>query len=115
MKLRIPFRLAPRVTAFVSLTIIAALLPALASLVNERLSPAIAAEPLTFQIDINTADAAQLALLPGVGPALAARIIDDRSHRGAFENVAELRRVKGIGNAVSQGVAPYVRTGLTTQ
>ncbi len=115
MKLTTPFRLSPRVTALASLAIIAALAPVVASLVSERVNPAEPAAPLTFQIDINTADAAQLALLPGVGPALAARIIDDRSQRGAFASVADLRRVKGIGSAISQGVEPFVRVSLTTQ
>lgn len=115
MSRRWALRLSPRTTTLVALLAGVLLLPALGALVWQRLAPAPCDEPLTFRIDINRADAAELALLPGVGPALAARIIDDRSKRGDFENVAALRRVKGIGGAISQGVAPFVRVDLTTR
>ncbi len=49
-------------------------------------------------VNINDAAAAQLQSLPGVGPALAARIIEYRSQR-SFERVEELMRVRGIGPA----------------
>lgn len=52
------------------------------------------AEPL---ININTADAAELSKLPGVGPVLSERIVDWRAEHGAFESVAELDAVSGIG------------------
>jgi competence protein ComEA len=48
---------------------------------------------------LNTADAAELACLPGVGPALAARIVADRRVRGPFAEVQALERVPGIGPA----------------
>ena len=47
-------------------------------------------------LDVNTATAEQLARLPGVGPALAARIVTERE-RGAFESPEGLRRVLGFG------------------
>lgn len=53
--------------------------------------------PGTRRIDINTASAAELGLLPGIGPKLAERIIEDRARRGPFESVDALDRVKGIG------------------
>lgn len=49
------------------------------------------------QIDINTATEAQLERLPGIGPALAAKIVEDRQARGPFGRPEELARVKGIG------------------
>ncbi len=98
-----------------SLVVVAALMPAVALLVHDRIAPSVAEAPLTFQIDINSADAPQLALLPGVGPALATRIIDDRTRRGDFDTVADLLRVKGIGRSISQGVAPFVRVAHATQ
>lgn len=48
-------------------------------------------------INLNTATAAQLEELPGIGPALAAAIIDERNRRGGFRSINELREVRGIG------------------
>lgn len=48
-------------------------------------------------INLNTASAGELELLPGIGPALAERIIQDREQRGAFRSVNDLDRVSGIG------------------
>jgi competence protein ComEA len=49
------------------------------------------------RININTATAAELELLPGIGPALAARIVEDREKKGPFKSVDDLDRVRGIG------------------
>jgi competence protein ComEA len=56
-------------------------------------------EVATGPIDLNTATAEQLETLPGVGPATAAAIIDDRRRHGPFAAVADLERVPGIGPA----------------
>lgn len=50
-------------------------------------------------IDLNTATVEQLVTLPGVGPATAAAIVDDRDRNGPFASVADLDRVPGIGPA----------------
>ncbi len=50
-------------------------------------------------IDINTADEKALDSLPGVGPAMAKRIIEYRTTNGAFQNIEDLKKVKGIGEA----------------
>lgn len=60
-------------------------------------------------ISINTASAAELELLPGIGPALAARIVADRAANGPFRSVEELARVRGIGPRTVERVRPYVR------
>ncbi len=48
-------------------------------------------------INLNSATAAQLEELPGIGPSLAAAIITERDKRGGFKAVAELQDVRGIG------------------
>jgi competence protein ComEA len=48
-------------------------------------------------VNVNTATQLELEALPGIGPALAAAIIDEREQRGGFRSVQELRDVRGIG------------------
>lgn len=51
-------------------------------------------------IDLNRASATQLQELPGVGPVLAARIVEDREANGPYASVDDLVRVSGIGPSV---------------
>lgn len=55
-------------------------------------------------VNINQADAAALEALPGIGPALAARIVQYREAHGPFASVDDLRSVPGIGNAKLEGL-----------
>jgi len=55
--------------------------------------PVLPVEPL----DVNRADVTQLARLPGVGAALAQRIVEERERRGRFESPEALRYVLGMG------------------
>lgn len=57
-------------------------------------------------IDLNTADAATLEDLPGVGPAIAARIIEHRQTNGPFASVDELEEVPGIGPVTLEEIRP---------
>ena len=59
-------------------------------------------------VDINSADADELTELPGIGPALAERIIDYRRARH-FENPAQLQRIEGIGPATFDNIEPLIR------
>ena len=52
---------------------------------------------IKYKININTAPADSLALLPGIGTYLAKRIIDYRGHYGLFEKVDDVKLVNGIG------------------
>lgn len=67
--------------------------------------------PAPMAIDLNSAGADELSLLPGVGPALAARIVEDRQARGPFRSIEELDRVRGVGPALLRGVRPFARAG----
>jgi len=60
-------------------------------------------------LDINTASADQLEDLPGVGPVLAQRIVEQRTRIGRFTSVADLRQVSGIGAKKFADLAPLVR------
>jgi competence ComEA-like helix-hairpin-helix protein len=60
-------------------------------------------------VALNTATAAELDCLKGLGPALAARIVADRGSRGPFGSVQELERVPGIGKRLVERLRPYLR------
>lgn len=50
-------------------------------------------------VNINTADEKALDALPGIGPAMAKRIIEYRETEGQFQTIEDLKKVKGIGDA----------------
>lgn len=59
-------------------------------------------------VDLNSADAAALASLPGVGATLAERIVDYRRLNGAFASVDELADVAGMTQRRVDALAPYL-------
>jgi competence protein ComEA len=65
-------------------------------------------ENLKGPIDINQADAQELQKLPGIGPKLAQRILDERA-KSPFQSVEDLRRVSGIGPKILERLRPYVK------
>ena len=60
-------------------------------------------------LDLNAATAAELERLPGIGPALAGRIVAYRDSVGRFRTVEELDSVKGIGPAMLARLTPLLR------
>ena len=60
------------------------------------------------RVHLNDADADQLERLPGIGPALARRIIAHRLAAGPFRTTEELRRVSGVGPKLYERVQEYV-------
>jgi len=81
-------------------------------------APAGASQPSLGVVNINTADAVQLALLPRVGEKAAQRIIEYRTQHGPFKKTSDLMQVKGIGAKTYEMLAPYIavsgQTTLTT-
>lgn len=55
-------------------------------------------------LDINRATAAELEKLPGIGPALARRIVEWREIHGPFRSVEDLLQVPGIGPKTLEGI-----------
>lgn len=69
---------------------------------------------LTQPIDINRATAEELQRLPGIGPKLSQRIVEERE-KNRFQSVEDLRRVSGIGPRVFERLRPYITVGWPTQ
>ena len=67
------------------------------------------ARPPSTPLPINDAGEQQLQALPGVGPVLAARIVAFRTEHGAFQDMASLRQVKGVGARMVERLAPLLR------
>jgi competence protein ComEA len=63
-------------------------------------------------LNINTASAADIEDLPGIGPAFAQRIVEYRTANGPFQSVEDLQKVKGIGPALFEDIAPLITAGL---
>ncbi len=84
-----------------------------AGVYTERERPPISAgtiveETAGGKIDINSASAETLELLPGIGEVRAAEIIEYRGRHGAFESVDELLEIDGIGPVILEGLKEYV-------
>jgi comEA protein len=60
------------------------------------------------KVDINSADIDMLSALPGVGKAVAGRIIEYRAREGRFFSVDELKKVKGIKSGIFEKIKDRV-------
>lgn len=78
----------------------------------ERSEDRVPRMPVSLRIDLNTADAQTLALLPRVGPVLAAAIVADRQRHGLYQTPEALLRVPRLGPVTLQGLLPHVQVGL---
>lgn len=59
-------------------------------------------------VNLNTATKEELQTLPGVGPAVAQRIVEYRTKFGPFKSVDELLEIKGIGPKKLEKIKPLV-------
>jgi competence ComEA-like helix-hairpin-helix protein len=60
-------------------------------------------------ISLNSAETSDLEDLPGIGPALAERIIAFRTKRGGYRDLNELKNVKGVGEKLYQKIRPFIK------
>jgi len=77
------------------------------SLIQSEHSPTV-----VHLVDINTASAAELELLPGIGPVTAAEIIRDRNENGGYATIGDLDRVRGIGPKTIAGIRDRARVAI---
>ena len=64
-------------------------------------------------VNINTADAKTLCLIPGVGEVIAERIIKYREEKGGFKDTAEIMKVNGIGEKTFAEIKDFIKTEET--
>ncbi|MEQ8771202.1 MAG: ComEA family DNA-binding protein [Phycisphaerales bacterium] len=67
------------------------------------------ANTLALRVNLNQATPEELELLPGIGPVLAQRIVDERARNGRFTSLLDFQRVPGIGEKTAANLAPHVR------
>lgn len=99
-----------RLIVAAALTLASAAGLAFTSVFTDR-SPIQAAAPTAIAlplVNLNTATAAELDLLPRIGPTLSARIVEDRDQNGPFETIEALDRVKGIGPRTILRLRPHI-------
>lgn len=67
--------------------------------------------PAPLMVNVNTAPAESLMMLPRVGPALCQRILALRQDLGRFDSLEQLVRVRGIGRKTLESIRPYCTVG----
>ncbi len=67
------------------------------------------------KVDLNTATASQLQELPGIGPALAIRIVEFRQENGPFKRIEDLMNVRGIGEKNFEKIRSRITVGPASE
>ena len=73
------------------------------------------AAPALLKVNINTASAEELDGLPGIGPVLAQRIVDEREANGPYTGAEDLTRVEGIVQAIVESIQDHIITEDTQE
>lgn len=60
------------------------------------------------KVDINSATVEQLQALPGIGPALAQRIVEHREMQGPFKSIEGIKAVKGVGEKKFESIQAMI-------
>jgi len=60
------------------------------------------------RLDLNRASAAQLELLPGIGPSRAQKILERRAQKGPFKSIYDLTEIRGISRRMAEKLEPLV-------
>jgi len=105
------FRIVLSILALVSLVAV----QPLAAAAHTQTAPARAAKPAapSGQVNINTASAADLDALPGIGAKTAALIVEYRQKNGPFKKIEELMNVRGIGEKNFLKLKPQLTVGAS--
>ena len=78
------------------------------SIKETKNSTKILSQKLKEKININTASAQELELIPGIGPVLSQRILKYRKDIGRFQSIEELKKISGIGEKRFEQIKDYV-------
>jgi len=65
--------------------------------------------PPKLQVNLNTADEAELLLLPGIGATLARRILEYRTKHGPFQRNEDILNIQGIGPKKTEKILPLLK------
>lgn len=90
----------------IRLSAVSTTVPPEATLISATTAPAL--------MDINTASAADLATLPGIGSVLAQRIVDYRVANGSFTSIQELLNIEDIGEKRLADILDFITVGGST-
>ena len=71
--------------------------------------PALQQEGPATPVELNQASAEELQEIPGIGPAMAERIVEWRREHGPFEKVEDLLNIRGIGEKTLEKLRPYLK------
>lgn len=76
---------------------------------SEKVNVEKKSERIPILVDINTASATELNILPAIGPVMAQRIIDYRNTHGVFRDKLEIKRVSGIGEKTYEKIKDKIK------